>query len=341
MADLTRAWAARIARIEDIRLRHANYDRIRAEIKNCITLSKYGKPMHALLSGPSGAGKTVLCRSIVDDQKLGPIVTNGFMRKRVGAFYEGLGSPVTISGIMESILKGLGDPLPWHGWKKDRENRIATLMETTETSIIFLDEFHHLIPNAAEQTYQIDKVIVINWLKKLLDELPIPLVLCGTPAVKDLVRSDPQLYRRIEKRLDMDYLRVAPTGMAAEIGEIANTSTSDPSYATDFASFSVKYAEQIEKEVQVKFDVDYNAGQFVMNTLALTSASFSAMASFHRICAMHSATSRGDGVITENDVFAASDDAFFEEFRATAKNPFREDPAIVLAALSQRGFVPQ
>lgn len=326
MADMTKEWAERIARIKKIRLCHANFDRVQSAIRTCITLSKYGSPMHIVLTGPTGVGKTVLCRSLIQEYHKDPIISDGYRRRRVGGFYAQLGSPISIAAIMQAILRSLGDPFPLTGSYGSREGRIFTLLDTAETELIILDEFHHLEAEGGAWTDPKNSNEVINWLKWLLDELKCPLVLAGTAKVAALVRGDGQLSRRMEKSLEMYHLPVyAP-----------ETDSGTPG---DFCSYSDQYALEVSKACEVTFTFKPTDDHVRMLILAATGGNPSAIASLHRLAIMSSVTKRSDGKVTMDDLLNAADEEVFEGFMATSRNPFRMDQATVVQELKERGII--
>ena len=101
-------------------------------------------------------------------------------------------SKPTVKGLAEVILEKLGDPI----WHKDSENaksvRIRRLLKECRTRMVVIDEFQHFRDKAS------DKVAhhVADWLKVLVDDEKIALVVAGLPICRSIINQNEQLAGR-------------------------------------------------------------------------------------------------------------------------------------------------
>ena len=146
-----------------------------------------------LLIGPTGAGKTTIYRTYAqnyprvetDEGSIVPIV------------YTAIPAPATVKGLVEAILKNLGDPLYNKGSTTNQTSRAYDLLAKCKVELILLDEFHHFIDR------EYNKVLknVCDWLKNLIINTKIPVVLFGLPESEKILTVDNwQLSRRFNYR---------------------------------------------------------------------------------------------------------------------------------------------
>ncbi len=146
-----------------------------------------------LLTGSTGAGKTTIYKTYAqnypsqetEEGKIVPII------------HAVTPSAATIKGLVSVLLKQLGDPLHDKGTTTSKTSRLYDLLEACQVELIFLDEFHNF------KDLESDKVLknVCDWLKNLILNTKIPIVLFGTPESEDILKVDNlQLSRRFNYR---------------------------------------------------------------------------------------------------------------------------------------------
>ena len=146
-----------------------------------------------LLIGPTGAGKTTIYRTYAqnyprketDEGSIVPIV------------YTSIPAPATVKGLVEAILKKLGDPLYNKGTTTNQTSRAYDLLAACKVELILLDEFHHFIDRESQKVLR----NVCDWLKNLIINTGIPVVLFGLPESERILKVDNwQLSRRFNYR---------------------------------------------------------------------------------------------------------------------------------------------
>jgi hypothetical protein len=149
-----------------------------------------------LLMGEAGAGKTTIYKTYAqnyprqetDEGSIVPIV------------YTPIPVPATVKGLVEAILKKLGDPLYNKGTTTNQTSRAYDLLAACKVEIIVLDEFHHFIDRESQRVLR----NVCDWLKNLILNTRIPVVLFGLPESKRILEVDnSQLSRRFTYRHEL------------------------------------------------------------------------------------------------------------------------------------------
>jgi hypothetical protein len=77
--------------------------------------------------------------------------------------------------------------------------RVVTLCRACKVELLLLDEAQHIYDRGAAATHY----KVGDWLKGLVDQLEIPVVLLGLPPLQNLLQVNEQLRRRFGKRMSL------------------------------------------------------------------------------------------------------------------------------------------
>ncbi len=170
-------------------MEYPQFSRLLSLIGECHQLSKFAVEPHCLLiKGESGVGKSTLIRRYVERYPR--------YRHRCGArvpvFYSSLPAIATIKGVVAKLISDLGDPLATRGSTVQQTNRFAHLMRECKVELLILDEFQHLVDARSPKKLS----NVADWLKSLINDTHIPVILLGMPWCSDLLRQNPQLQRR-------------------------------------------------------------------------------------------------------------------------------------------------
>ena len=174
-----------------------NYPRIKAladDIERCQRRSALaGSPHCMALEGHSGAGKTTLIERYMDAY---PKVETP-EGTRVPVLYVLTPSPITVKGMVSTILEYLGDPAAYKGTQAALNSRLVHLLRACEVELVILDDFHNLIE--AETVYMFSAVS--HWLKALIKKSSVPFLVVGVEGrVEPILRSNPELSRLFARR---------------------------------------------------------------------------------------------------------------------------------------------
>ena len=98
----------------------------------------------------------------------------------------------TVKSLAEAILSAMGDPAASRDSAPTKTTRIKHLFKKCAVELVMLDEFHHFY----ERRRVAEGKKVSDWLKNLLSECEIPIVLCGLPRSIAALNANSQLRRR-------------------------------------------------------------------------------------------------------------------------------------------------
>lgn len=155
-----------------------------------------GYPEGLLITGLSGAGKSTIKEEYerkYPKQDLGEITVIPVL------VVETPPGP-TVKNFAEAILLALGDPLHFQGSAEHKTQRIYYFLKLCKVELLMIDEFQHFIVHAKRN----ETLRVTDWLKNLINQARIPVVLFGLPISEKILRLNVQLARRFSARY---YLR--------------------------------------------------------------------------------------------------------------------------------------
>jgi len=183
--------------VEQIYITFPRLNRVGSLVEHCHQYSKIAaEPECLLITGQPGAGKTTLLR--------------GYARRYPRqATREGISVPVldgaipvpaTVKHLVTELLSALGDPVPDKGTVVTQTQRLKRLIGECCVELIILDEFQHFI----DRDSNVILVTVSNWLKDLLNQTGVPMVLIGMPYAEVILHANAQLERRFAMRASLD-----------------------------------------------------------------------------------------------------------------------------------------
>lgn len=172
------------------------FDLVLADIDRCHYSPKIkGKddPDCLLLVGNTGSGKTTILETYLesyprrdtDDGSIVPVM------------YTLIPPPASVKGLVTKMLEKLGDPLYEKGSTIVQTIRLHRLLNECKVELIILDEFHHFIDSDSNKVL----ITLCDWLKSLIVNTKIPVVLFGMPISENILKVDNwQLSRRFNYR---------------------------------------------------------------------------------------------------------------------------------------------
>ncbi len=185
--------AERIKLLERIHINFPDLKRISETISYCHQHSKVAaEPECLLITGQTGAGKTTLCR----------LYAHQYPRRRekesviAPVLLASIPVPATAKSLATRLLEALGDPMAARGTTVNQTQRVARLIKECGVELVILDEFQHFIDSESNHIL----LTVANWLKDLLNETNIPMILVGLPYSDIILQANAQLARRFTMR---------------------------------------------------------------------------------------------------------------------------------------------
>ena len=111
-------------------------------------------------------------------------------------------SPATVKGLATEMLKAIGDPAADRGTVSSITLRLRRFLLECEVQLIILDEFQHFDDRKSKGVLK----TVSDWLKNLLNQTKVPIVLVGVPGCESVLeaKGNEQLKRRFSSRSQIE-----------------------------------------------------------------------------------------------------------------------------------------
>lgn len=101
-------------------------------------------------------------------------------------------SKPTVKGLASLMLDALGDPKFDSGTEIAKTRRLVKLMRETRTRMVMIDEFQHFVDKGSRKIMH----HVADWLKGLVDDCQVALVVAGLPTCRAVLDQNEQLAGR-------------------------------------------------------------------------------------------------------------------------------------------------
>jgi hypothetical protein len=168
---------------------HTAFDRASSRLEQCFDYADGAvEPICIALMGESRTGKS---------RALEECFTNHAQeRTRDGLIVPILRvkapSKPTVKGLVELMLQAMGDPAFSVGTENTKTIRLRTLMKNTGTRMVMIDEFQHFQDKGSQRIMH----HVADWLKILVDDSKVALVVAGLPSCGAVISQNEQLAGR-------------------------------------------------------------------------------------------------------------------------------------------------
>jgi predicted AAA+ superfamily ATPase len=188
--------------VESILIPHTAYQEAISCLEQCVkNASGCAEGSVAALFAPSRTGKTRLLEEL---RLQFPGVRNEEgLEMRV--LYVNAPALPTPKGLLETILLALGDEI--HKKKRVSENqetdRLIKLIKSTGLIVIIIDEFQHFVDKGTRHVLY----VTADWLKRLVDETRITLIVAGLPTAAAVFSQNEQLAGRCQARVELPQFR--------------------------------------------------------------------------------------------------------------------------------------
>lgn len=186
----------RVAMAERIMVPHLKFKQALSKIERNHSLSKHtAEPRCVAIVGETGAGKTTVARVYAGRH---PVITAGPVDHMPVLSLKVPARP-RIKSMAETMLLALGDPFANRGTTPQMTIRLIHLIRELNVELIMIDEFQHFV-EVNQRNIPHD---VADWLKTLIDESRVPVVLLGLPSCTQVFDANEQLARRFSERYEI------------------------------------------------------------------------------------------------------------------------------------------
>lgn len=216
MNTVVDSWIAELGEVERRRLFFPAFEQAIRRISRVHQMARAGNaPRHIMVLGPSGAGKSSVMEEYV---RHFPAVEEP-EQKRIPVLRVEVKSSPTVRSVAEDILKAMGVPMAYRGTVNEKTDRVISSVRKFQVELLMLDEVQHLLGATKRSFGSNDET---EWLKTLLNQINIPVVLSGLPYAEAMLGINEQLRRRVEGVCQMLPFSVDDDDAASEFAGVVN-----------------------------------------------------------------------------------------------------------------------
>ncbi len=159
------------------------------------------EPRHGILIGDAGCGKTTLIDILKKQQ---PEQSDEFQlgtRVNVPTLTLSLPAKITPRELARQMLRALGDKSSLKGTCAELTERLCRHLKDCGVKLVVLDEFQHLfsLGGRKRNRYSARLVESQNWIKSVINDTHVSVLIMGTPDAMTLIEDDDQLQRRFTR----------------------------------------------------------------------------------------------------------------------------------------------
>lgn len=182
--------------VENTLVPHSAFDRASSRLEQCFNYADgASEPIGIAVVGESRTGKS---RALEECSTNHPQI-----RKPEGLYQPILRvktpSKPTVKGLVELMLRAINDPKFDTGTENAKTIRLQTLMQNTGTRMVMIDEFQHFYDKGSHKVQH----HVADWLKILVDDTKVALVVAGLPSCRAVLDQNEQLAGRFLSPISM------------------------------------------------------------------------------------------------------------------------------------------
>jgi len=148
-----------------------------------------------VITGETGVGKTTTLNKAIawDLSETGGVPDEKVLKVVVP-------SNCSVRGLAVALLDAMNDPAATRQITRwDLTGRAHKIITARKYRAIILDECQHMIESSTKAVIQ----EVSDWLKTLVENTGVPVVLCGLPQIQTIIESNKQLKRRVVGNIEM------------------------------------------------------------------------------------------------------------------------------------------
>lgn len=184
------------ALVRSVRVEHTAYGTILQRLREAFDdAPTSATPTCLHIIGETRTGKSAVVRDFLGEVARRP--TSDANQQSV--LYAIAPAEATVKNLLESLLKGLGDPFWSAGTKSSMLGRLHTQLQGVNCQLIILDEFQHLCDKGQKQRLK----VLSDFLKNLIEDKPWGLVALGLPSSLSVINANSQLAGRFDPPLSM------------------------------------------------------------------------------------------------------------------------------------------
>lgn len=175
--------------VENTLVPHSAFDRAARRLEQCFAYTDgASEPICVAIVGESRTGKS---------RALEECYTSHLLERKPEGLYVPIlrvktPSKPTVKSLAELMLRALNDPRFDAGTENAKTIRLRTLMRNTGVRMVMIDEFQHFYDKGSHKVMH----HVADWLKILVDDCKVALVVAGLPSCRAVLDQNEQLSGR-------------------------------------------------------------------------------------------------------------------------------------------------
>lgn len=175
--------------IDNILVPHQAYETATRRLEQCFRYaSQTVEPVCIALVGESRTGKS----RALEEFEQRHLPTRDADGQNVPILRVRLQSAPTVKSLVELLLLELGDPFFDKGTENAKTGRLQKLLKACGVTVVIVDEFQHFVERNSMHVLH----HVADWLKRLVDETHVALVVGGLPYCQAVLEQNEQLAGR-------------------------------------------------------------------------------------------------------------------------------------------------
>jgi hypothetical protein len=199
------------------------------------------KPRAVLVHGPTGVGKSFIIKKLMEAHK----AKDSLELTTVPIVFVETPAENTMNGLLQSLLKALGDPEPKTGLVTDKRHRLSMLLAKLKTRLVVIDEAQDLIPKSGADA----KSQNVKLLKNIMNVTNVPFVLVGTSNLLEILGVDDQIKTRVKDIVKLSYFNCL-----------------NPDQALDFADYLSSLLLTFQRKIEgFDFCHENSDGELILN----------------------------------------------------------------------------
>lgn len=191
--------------VTSVRRAFVNFPHVKAIVAALDRLLTYrrerAEPLHLLIVGESGVGKSTLLKHYVAAH---PRIEHEEYTE-IPVLFASLDEAPTPKTLSGKLLLSMGSPFWNKGTAEERRDQLLRLLDACKVQLVILDEANHLVDRGGEKTLHTSA----DWIKNVADASGIPFVLAGIPRTKRLLDTNDQLRGRFREVISVERFSVA------------------------------------------------------------------------------------------------------------------------------------
>ncbi|MNO67999.1 hypothetical protein D3C76_588170 [compost metagenome] len=160
----------------------------------------------AIICGPSGAGKTTLCKQLIDqyDRNYHEESPGGVFHRKTTVYFE-VPEPVTIRQLVEEMLHKVGVST-CKGSIAHLTSMLITQLGTLGVEVVFLDEIQRLCLPSADKI----RMPTLGWIVSFCNRLQKPVMLAGTEECRYITQFSDAFANRYPNMIVLNFFNYEP-----------------------------------------------------------------------------------------------------------------------------------